>query len=222
MTKQIYNPIRVVLADDHEIFRDGFRIMLKKQNEIELVGEAENGAELIRLVDEIRPDVIITDIKMPKMDGIEATKMLHQKYPETGIIALSMFDDDTMIVDMLEAGARGYLLKNASKQEIFDAIKTVNNQMAYYCHNTSARLSLLIAKSRFNPYKKTQGPEFTDREIDLIRLICREFTNKEIASQMNFSVRTIEGYRDKIQEKMGVKNTAGIVIYAIKKGIYKV
>jgi DNA-binding NarL/FixJ family response regulator len=222
MTKSLYSPIRVVLADDHEIFRDGFRIMLKKQNEIELTGEAENGLELIKLVDEIQPDVIITDIKMPKLDGVGATKTLHQKYPHIGIIALSMFEDDTLIVDMLEAGAKGYLLKNATKLEIFDAIKTVNNQGAYYCHNTSARLALLIAKSRFNPYKKTTGPVFNDREIDLIRFICREFSNKEIASKMNFSVRTIEGYRDKIQEKMGVKNTAGIVIYAIKNGIYKI
>src|SRR5688572_6417453 len=108
--------IRLVIADDHEIFRDGLALMLSKQQDVVLTGQAENGKELLKLVDDIQPDVVMTDIKMPGMDGIEATKLLIQRYPDLKIIALSMFDEENLIVDMLEAGAKGYLLKNADKQ----------------------------------------------------------------------------------------------------------
>ena len=122
MTKERYSPIRVIVADDHEIFRDGFRALLKKQQDIELVAEAEDGKELVELVNKFKPDVIITDVKMPKSDGIEATRILEEKYPGIGIIALSMFDEEGLIVDMLEAGAKG-LLKNAAKHESLMPLK---------------------------------------------------------------------------------------------------
>jgi len=222
MSNNYYLPIRIVLADDHEIFRDGFQTMLTKHTDVELIGEAENGKELIIQVEKLKPDVIITDIKMPGMDGIEATKILSERFPETGIIALSMFDEDNLVVDMLEAGAKGYLIKNAPKQEILEAIRTVYEKGTYYCHHTSNKLAQMIAKSKFNPYKKQKKIHFTDREIEVIQLICGECSNKEMASQLNLSVRTIEGYRDKVLEKMEVKNTAGIVVYAIKHGFYKI
>jgi len=123
---------------------------------------------------------------------------------------------------MLEAGAKGYLLKNAAKHEIIDAIKTVFNNGTYYCHHTSNRLAQMIASSRFNPYRKTKTPNFNDKEIEIIQKICEELSSREIGDQLHLSMRTIEGYREKIQEKMKVKNTAGIVVYAIKKGIYKI
>lgn len=218
---KIYTPIRIVLADDHEIFRDGFNIMLKKQANIKLVGEAANGAELIEVAGKLMPDVILTDIKMPRIDGIEATKIITKKYPEINIIALSMFDDDNLIIDMLEAGARGYLLKSAHKNEIIEAVKAVYNQETYYCKSTSGKLAQLIAQSRFNPFNPNQRKEFSQKEIDIIKLICQEASNKEIAARLFLSVRTIEGYREKIQDRIKAKNTAGIVIYAIKNGIYK-
>jgi DNA-binding NarL/FixJ family response regulator len=214
------NPIRLILADDHEIFRDGFKVMIRKQPAFELIGEAANGEELIRLVRELKPDVVITDIKMPRLDGIEATRRLTQEFPSIGIIALSMFDEENLIVDMLEAGAKGYLLKNAHKDEIIDAIKTVYADQTYYCGSTSVKLAQLIAKSNFNPHRKSLRPELTDKEIEVIRCICQQMSNKEIANKLNLSVRTIEGYRDKIQEKIKVKNMAGIVVYAIKNNIY--
>lgn len=221
MHMKIYTPIRIVLADDHEIFRDGFNIMLKKQANIKLVGEAANGAELIEVAGKLMPDVILTDIKMPRIDGIEATKIITKKYPEINIIALSMFDDDNLIIDMLEAGARGYLLKSAHKNEIIEAVKAVYNQETYYCKSTSGKLAQLIAQSRFNPFNPNQRKEFSQKEIDIIKLICQEASNKEIAARLFLSVRTIEGYREKIQDRIKAKNTAGIVIYAIKNGIYK-
>ncbi len=216
------SPIRIVLADDHEIFRDGFRLMLKKQSDIKLIGQASNGIELIEITERLMPDIILTDIKMPKLDGIEATKILTLKFPGINIIALTMFDDDHLIIDMLEARAKGYLLKSAHKNEIIDAIKTVYNRETYYCERTSAKLVQMIAQSRFNPYKEIQKPGFSKREIDIIKLICQEAPNKEISAKLCLSIRTIEGYREKIQEKTRAKNGVGIAIYAIKTGIYKI
>lgn len=217
-----YAPIRIVLADDHEIFRDGFHVMLKKQNNIKLIGDAANGLELIELTERLLPDVVITDIKMPLMDGIEATRIITEKSPGINIIGLTMFDDDNLIIDMLEAGAKGYLLKSAHKEEIIDAINAVYHNETYYCKSTSGKLIHMIAQSRFNPYKAFQKPVFNQKEIDVIKMICQEASTREIASRLFLSVRTIEGYKERIQERIKAKNTAGIVIYAIKEGIYKI
>lgn len=211
--------IKLVIADDHEIFRDGFKLMLSKFPEIILVGEAGNGRELLELIEKENPDVILTDIKMPVMDGIEAAKKIVELYPDKGIIGLSMYDDDELIIEMLEAGAKGYLIKNAGKDQIIEAIKTVYNDEPYYCRTTSSKLTQMIAKSRFNPYKKTEKAEFSEREKEIIACICDEMTNKEIGDKLFISVRTVEGHRLKILEKMNVKNTVGLVVYAIKNGI---
>jgi DNA-binding NarL/FixJ family response regulator len=217
-----YLPIRIVLADDHEIFRDGFRVMLKKQTSVELAGEAGDGEELIKLVEEVQPDIIITDIKMPKLDGIGATKILTKRFPHIGVISLSMFDEENLIIEMLEAGAKGYLLKNAHKNEIIAAVEAVFNNQTYYCNHTSRKLTKMIAESSFNPNKRASKPEFSEREISVMRFICQELSNREIALQLKLSVRTIEGYRERIQEKISARNTAGIVVYAIKNRIYQV
>ena len=146
--------IRLVIADDHEIFRDGLALMLARQEDLSLVGQAEDGKELIELAEKLQPDVVITDIRMPHLDGIQATRLLIQKYPDLKIIALSMFDEDNLIVEMLEAGAKGYLLKNADKKEILEAIETVYRDRIFYCRHTSARLASMIVKSKFDQQKK--------------------------------------------------------------------
>ena len=210
-----YN-IRLAIADDHEIFRDGLALMLSKQQDVSLVGQAGNGRELLELVGAEQPDIVMTDIKMPVMDGIEATRLLLQKFPDLKIIALSMFDEENLIVDMLEAGARGYLLKNADKQEILEAINNVFEDKTYYCRHTSARLASMIVKSRFNPYRKTEPVSFNEREKEIIRMICQQCTTQEIGEKLFLSKRTVEGYRTKILEKMNVKNTAGVVIFALR------
>ncbi len=206
MPKTLGN-IKIVIADDHEIFRDGFRLMISKQDDIQLLGEAADGKELIAIVQELKPDVVITDIKMPRMDGIEATKLLVEQMPDIGVIGLSMFDEEDLIIDMLEAGARGYLLKNADKHEVADAIRTVYQEEPYYCKHTSAKLAQMIAKSKFNPA--------------FLSYISGYTTGEEIADRLFLSIRTVEGYRLKIQEKMNVKNSIGLVIYAIRNNLYK-
>jgi DNA-binding NarL/FixJ family response regulator len=214
-------PIRIVLADDHQIFRDGFRVLLRKQKGIQLVGEAADGMSLLGQVQELNPDVVITDVRMPGLDGIAVTRQLQQERPDVPVIGLSTYDEEQVIVDMLEAGARGYLLKNASKEEIFDAIQTVHKGEVYFCSSTSPRLAELIARSGYNPFRRKPTTELNEREKEIIRLICQEFSSKEIAQQLHNSVRTVESYRDRLLDKVGARNVAGLVVYAIKHGIYK-
>lgn len=215
------NTISLVIADDHEIFRDGLTLMLSKQDSISLVGQAGDGHELIEMVAALKPDIVLTDIKMPRMDGIAAAKHLLQKDPLMKIIALSMFEEESLIVEMLEIGAKGYLLKNADKKEILDAITTVYEGNIFYCKHTSARLATLIVKSKFDPNKKSPHTLFSDREKEIITLICRQNTAQEIGDQLFISKRTVEGYRTKILEKMEVRNTAGVVVYALKNNMIR-
>ena len=212
--------IKIVIADDHEIFRDGLKLMLQRQTDIIVAGEAADGKELIELVKHTLPDVIITDVKMPQLDGVAATKYLTEHYPSIGIIALTMFDEEDLIVDMLEAGAKGYLLKNADKTEIIEAVHTFANNEPHYCRLTSQKLAGMVAKSKFNWHLKKEKPEFNEREQEIIRYICEGLTNKEIGEKIFLSVRTVEGLRLKIIEKMNVKNTAGIIVYAIREHLY--
>jgi len=212
--------IRLVIADDHEIFRDGLALMLSRQPNIALVGQAGNGRELLELLDTVEADVIMTDLKMPLMDGISATRALLQKNASSKIIALSMFDEEELIVEMLEAGAKGYLLKNADKQEIIEAITCVYDDNIFYCKQTSARLASMIVRSRFNPSREVP-PTFTEREIEIIRLICQQNTAQQIGDKIFLSKRTVEGHRTRILEKMNVKNTAGVVVFALKHNLIK-
>lgn len=213
-------PIKVVLADDHEIFRDGLKLMLSKFNTIKLIGDASNGRELVKLVDEVKPDVVITDIKMPLMDGVEATKYITHHHKEIGVIALSMFDETSLIIEMLEAGASGYLVKDCDKTEIKEAIERVYNKEQYYCRHTGNKLMQVMARNSKKDEKKNTVLSLSDKEKEIVQLICKQYTTKEIGEQLFMSPRTVEGYRLKILEKLEAKNTAGIVIAAIRQGLY--
>jgi DNA-binding NarL/FixJ family response regulator len=217
----MYTSIRIVIADDHEIFRNGFKLLLKNQDDLVLVGEAENGVQLVEIAAQFQPDIVITDIKMPQMDGIEACKIIKKRFPEIKVIALSMFNEDNLIIDMLEAGARGYLLKNTKKPELLLAAKEVFEGRAYYGAETSARLTKMIAESKYIPYRYHHNQYFSKKEKEIMRLICQQNTNKEIATSMNLSIRTIESYREKIQEKTESRNSIGIAIYAIRHNIFQ-
>jgi DNA-binding NarL/FixJ family response regulator len=215
-------PIHLLVADDHVMLREGFHTLLKKNRGIVLVGEAANGFELVELAEKLNPDVIITDIKMPGMDGIEATNKLLEKNPHFRILAFTMFEEENLIIDMLVAGAKGYLLKSSGTDEILEAITAVMQDKNYYCRETTSRLAHMIAVSTIDKNTRLPKPVFTPKELTVVRMICQQLTNKEIAAALNISVRTVEGHRDKIFEKMKVTNMAGIVVYAIKTGIYKI
>jgi len=214
--------ISVIIADDHAVYLDGLRLLLHKASDINIVAEASNGKELVEKVKEHNPDVVITDITMPIKDGIVATQEITAFNPAIGIIALSVSNDENYIVDMLEAGAMGYLLKNSNKSEIIDAIHTVYKGQAYYCRNTSTKLTRIISQSRFNPYRNKKQPLFNEKELKIIELICQEKTNKEIAKEVFLSYRTVEAWKVRIQEKINVRSSAGVIIYAIKTGICRI
>jgi DNA-binding NarL/FixJ family response regulator len=215
------SPIRLLIADDHEVLREGFCSILNGNKEIELVGAASNGVELIELTERLMPDIIITDIRMPVMNGFEATKILTAKYPGIGVIIFTICKEEKLVIDMLEAGVQGYLIKNSGKKEILEAIYAVMNQKTYYCRETTALLTQVIAKNGVGRKEKRGYMAFNHKEKEIICLICEGKSNKEIAAKLNLSIRTVEGYREKIEYKMGVKNTAGIVVYAIKNGIFQ-
>jgi two-component system, NarL family, response regulator NreC len=212
--------INLLIADDHEIYRDGLCMMLGRNPNFKVVGQAENGQELVDKFNLYMPDVVLTDIKMPILDGIDATKKILAKYKNAKILALSMFDDEHLIVKMMENGAKGYLMKNASKIEITEAINSANIGSYYYCTNTTNKLAHLITNSGFKPFPKKETIEFNEREIIVIKQICAQKTNEYIASQVLFvSKRTVEGYRQKIMDKLNVSNSIGIIIYALKNGL---
>lgn len=215
----MHNPVTVILADDHQMLREGFKTMLRKHPEIDIVAEASNGKELISLVQQLHPHIVITDIKMPCIDGIEVCKLITANFPATSVIALSTFDNDHLIIDMLEAGAKGYLLKNTDKQEVVKAITTVQEGGTYFCESVSLNFHKLLAQTRHTPYRSRHIVEFSSRELDIIRLSCCELTNKEIAAKLNLSTRTIETHKERMQAKIEAKNMVGVIIYAIKNNL---
>ena len=212
--------IQLVIADDHEIYRDGLKALLDKCGNFIITGEGATGKQLISQCEKMVPDVVMTDIMMPVMDGIEATKWLARNLPVVRVIALSMYNQDHLILDMLNAGASGYLIKNAQKNEIIEAIHSVYNNKPYYCSSTSFKLARLIGSSKFGPRVK-DPMKFTPKEMDIIRMICEEKTTKEIGIKLNISTRTAEEHRKRIRDKMDVTGTAGIVIYAIRNELFK-
>jgi DNA-binding NarL/FixJ family response regulator len=216
--------LKLVLADDHAIYRDGLKLLLKKVKDvtIEVAAEAGSGAELVELADKIQPDMVITDIMMPGMDGIAAIRLLRKKHPQLFIIALSSFDETRMVLDTLEAGANAYLLKNTSKEEMLQAIKAVSEGGAYYCSEVSVLLIKKIKESNLSNDKKPQVAELTPREQEIIKLICKGHSNKEIATILSLSKRTVEGYREKIMSKVQARNSLDIMTYAIKNNLYKI
>lgn len=214
-----YTRIRIVLADDDDLFRDGFRALIAEEKTIELVAEAADGYSLINKVMLHEPDVVLTDVRMPGLGGIAATEQLVEKFPGVSIIALSMFNDDHLLIDMLAAGASGYLLKGAGKKMIIDAIHSVHRSVPFYCHQTGMNLSRLIATNVYDPLKKERKTLLTDRESDVLKLLCMEKTNAQIAKDLGISLRTVEGVRLKLLAKTKTKNLIGLYKFAIGYGL---
>jgi DNA-binding NarL/FixJ family response regulator len=212
--------INLIIADDQELFLEGLHLLLTGEEDISIIGEAKNGREVLDLVMRQKPDVVITDIQMPEMDGVELTRVLQESYPEIRVIGLTMYQEDHWIVDMLEAGARGYLFKDSSKEKLIEAIRVVCGNGRYFCETTSVKLLKKIAGSKV-PVSRKELARFTDTEIKIIQLVCQQLSSREIGEQIYLGVKTVESYRNKIFDKMGVKNMAGMVIYAIQCGLFK-
>lgn len=212
-------PIEFVIADDHHIFRQGLKLVLADDNGLHFAGEAENGIALLELLKTVSPDVILLDLKMPEMDGFEATKEIRKRFPEIKILILTMHDEEHFILHMLEAGANGYLLKNANPGEIQQAIHAVYETNHYFNDLVSkAMLKSIVHKNIAQPDFKN-AVALSEKEITILRLICQELTSAEIGEKVFLSARTVEGIRAGIMEKIGVRNIAGLVMYAAKNGI---
>lgn len=213
--------IKVIIADDQALFREGLRVVLENAEGICITGEACNGQEALELVVQGKPDVIVTDIQMPEMDGIELTRELQAVYPEIRIIGLTMYEEDFLVVDMLEAGAKGYLMKDVNLKKLIEAIHVVYTNGRYFCESTSLKLMKKIAQSKLEMHVREDASRFTATEKEIIRHICEQLSNKEIAEAMYLGIKTVESYRNRIFGKMGIKNMAGLVIYAIRAGLFK-
>ena len=207
------SPVKVVLADDHEIVRNGIKTLLESEGEIEVLGEASNGIEAIEKVLELKPEILILDIRMPLMNGIEATAKLREVSPNTKVLILSMHDDEEYIIKSAESGASGYLLKDTNKQEFIKAIATIKNGHKYFSGDISNilvnnYLNIKEGKTSTSNSNSTDATDYgiTKREKQILQLIYKGVSNKDIAEQLGKSVRTIETHRFNIMKKLGVGN----------------
>jgi DNA-binding NarL/FixJ family response regulator len=210
--------IKVIIADDHKIMRNGLKSMLEKQRDIEIIAEASDGRTTVDLAMKLKPDVIIMDVSMPDMNGIEATRQIIKKSPEIKVVALSMHSDKQFILEMLTAGASGYLLKDCAFHELINAIHSVASNRSY--------LSPEIADVMIKEYKHVISKEslsvfslLTSRERQVLQLIAEGKTTKEIAYTLKVSTKTIETYRQQIMYKLDIHSIAGLTKYAVREGL---
>jgi DNA-binding NarL/FixJ family response regulator len=211
--------IKVAIADDHKIFRKGVILSLRAYTNISFVQEAENGEDLIAGIAEAQPDVILMDLRMPTKDGIETTKEISKKYPDIRVLILTMYEDERFVAHLMENGANGYLLKSADPSEIRKAIMEVMAR-GYYLNNFVNRVLLKKSHTRSKsiPSLSTEI-QLNEKEREVIRLLCMEFTAAEIAQKMEISPRTVEAIKDRLMERFGTKNTAGLVFFAVKNNL---
>ena len=201
--------ISVLLVDDHALVRRGFRRMLDDDETLEVVGEASNGTEAVQLAEKLRPQVIVMDCQLPELTGVAATRIILRSHPETAILMLSMHSEDTLVRQALDAGARGYVLKNANDLDLASAIK-----------NVAAGKSVIDPQlQRAETLKGERDTALTARELEVLQHIVAGKSNKEIASELALSVNTISVHRANIMERLGIHKTAELVVYAIRNGL---
>ncbi len=211
--------IKVAIADDHKIFRKGVVLSLRPYTNIKFVLEADNGEDLLAGIPEAQPDVVLMDLRMPGKDGIETTKAVSKQYPNIYVIVLSMYEDERFVYHLMENGANGYLLKNAEPMEIRRAIMEVYEK-GYYLNNFVNRILLKRSHARQKVVPSLNNEiTLSDKEKDVLRYICMEFTAQEIAQKMEISPRTVEAIKDRLMERFGSKNTAGLVFFAVKNNL---
>ena len=211
--------IKVAIADDHQLFRKGVILSLRAYPSLKFVLEAENGDELMAGLDAAQPDVILMDLRMPGKDGIETTKIVSKKYPNIHILILTMYEDERFVIHLMENGANGYLLKNADPSEIKKAILEVNAK-GYYLNNFVNRVLLKKSHQKLKAIPSLNNEiQISDKEKQVIRLVCMEYTAQQIAKEMEISPRTVEAIKDRLMERFGVKNSVGLVFFAMKNSL---
>ena len=205
--------IKVIIADDHQLFIDGIKSILSKALDIEIIGEANNGVEVLRLIESgVSPDIILTDIRMPILDGVSLTRQITKDYPNIKVLALSMFDQTPDVIEMLDAGAKGYVTKNVEKKALITAIHTLKKNEYFFSDTVPKDIENWF--NRENNF--SQASDLTKREKEILQLIVKGRTSLEMANQLNLSKYTIDTHRKNIHKKLGIKSNTGLVNYALK------
>jgi two-component system invasion response regulator UvrY len=213
---------KVCIVDDHVLLRNGLASLMKNFTDYSVLFEASNGKDLIAQIREGKlPDIVLLDINMPVMDGFETSLWLKQHHPDIKILALSMYDDDQAIIRMLQNGAKGYILKDSEALDLKNALDSVRNKGYYYSEMVTGKLIHAVHKAADEGKKTVAAIALSERDIDFLKLVCTEMTYKEIAEKMLLSPRTIDGYRDSLFSKLGVRTRVGLAVYAIRQGIYR-
>jgi len=210
--------VKILLADDHKIVRDGIKLMLEPQAGIDVVDEAENGEKALDILRDQLVDIVVMDINMPVMDGITATKKIKEKFPDVKVLALTMSNDDLHIRQMIQAGASGYIMKSAGRQELKEAINAIMEGKHYFSDEATESIMMDLVKGK----GKSTDPDpihITDRELEILELIVQEHTNQEIAEKLFISSRTVDAHRRNLLQKTGARNTAGLVKYAFQHNL---
>ncbi len=210
---------RVLIADDHTIVRQGLRAILESERDIEVVGEAADGREAVRKVSSLRPDAIVLDISMPKMNGLEATERIVHESPRTKVVALTMHSSEEYLYSLFKAGAKGYLLKESASSELVEAIRVVRAGGTYLHPSISTRMVDEFLKGPDPRVRAGSLDGLTTRECEILKFVAEGHTSKEIAALLDLSVKTIEAHRTRIMEKLRIHNVAGLTRYAISRGI---
>jgi DNA-binding NarL/FixJ family response regulator len=213
----INQPIKVIIADDHHLFRTGVKIALSARKDVEIIAEVDNGEQLLSLLKETEPHVILLDIEMPIMDGMSTLVEIRKLYKDVKVIVLSMHNDHTTINKFMEVGANSYLTKHADSESIYQAIVTCFEQEFFF--NDVTNIALLNGLRTKKTETVLEEANLSAKEIKVLKLICEEKTTKEIADIVDISPRTVEAIRDKLKAKTGSKSMAGLVLYAIKNGL---
>lgn len=210
-------PIRVLLVDDHRILRDALKGVLEREHDITLVGEAENGAQALEIAREARPDVILMDIGLPGMGGIEATRALRAEHPEIKVVALSTFSDRRIVLQMLDAGASGYVVKSAGRDELLRAIRAVAHGRTHLCADASAALVESLRSTK--PADTPPGERLGKREREVLQLLAEGLTSPEIGKHLHIATSTVEVHRRNIMRKLELHSIAELTKYAIRTGL---
>ena len=212
--------IRVVLVDDHQVIREGLRLLIDAEPDMKVIAEAGNGNEAFRWAMELIPDVVVTDVSMPECNGIEATRRLRQSLPQARVLALTVHEDKEYLDQLVSAGASGYLLKRAGGDELTRAIRAVAAGQYYLDPTLGGKMLSLTAESG-DLIEKKADPGLSERETAVARLLAWGYSNKEIAGKLEVSVKTVETYKIRIQEKLDLRNRTDLVRYALRRGWLK-